>query len=69
MDHKKYTGLGLFNNVGPFRVYATYHPSSICYSVFVIFGVFACCSVFILDGYHRQVSMSDSATKSYYKVL
>ena len=41
MDQKKYAGLGLLNIVGLFYVYATYHPSSIYYSVFVNF-VFSC---------------------------
>ena len=69
MDQKKYAGLGLLNIVGIIRVYATYHPSSIYYSVFVIF-VFSCvfpCLFWmgIIGRFQGLIQLRKATTKCY----
>ena len=70
MDQKKYAGLGLLNIVGLFRVYATYHPSSIYYSVFVNFVFISCvfpCLFWmgIIGRFQRLIQLRKATTKCY----
>ena len=63
-DQKKYPGLGSLNVLQFIRVYEAYYPSNMASSVFVHSVFLRVYSVFVLDGYHRHVSMSHLASKT-----